>query len=134
MERQLHREVWQRAGGICEYCLIPQEFDELTFEIDHIRSRKHGGKTISSNCALSCFYCNSFKGSDIAGIDKKTGRLTRLFNPRRQKWDRHFRYSGAVLVGRTAVGRVTAELLQINIHYRIALRQLLTRVGAFPPR
>ena len=37
-----------------------------------------------------------------------------LFNPRRQKWDRHFRWDGPLLVGRTAIGRTTIRVLQIN--------------------
>jgi hypothetical protein len=39
---------------------MPQECDELTFEIDHVISRKHGGRTVGVNLALSCFWCNSF--------------------------------------------------------------------------
>ncbi len=28
--------VWKRAQGCCEYCRMPQIYDELPFEIDHI--------------------------------------------------------------------------------------------------
>jgi hypothetical protein len=80
-----------------------------------------------------CYFCNSFKGSDVAGFDRKTGKLTRLFNPRRQKWTRHFRWQGACLVGRTAIGRVTVALLRINDPFRVALREGLVAERRFPP-
>ena len=31
-------QVWNRAGGRCEYCRILQAYDELTFEAEHIIS------------------------------------------------------------------------------------------------
>jgi hypothetical protein len=36
MKSSLENLVWQGAEERCEYCQISQEFDELTFEIDHI--------------------------------------------------------------------------------------------------
>lgn len=133
MEAALIREVWRRADGRCEYCQLSQEFDDRAFEIDHIRSRKHHGPTVAGNLALSCFRCNSFKGTDIAGIDINTRKLTGLFNPRRQKWARHFRWQRAYLVGRTPVGRVTVGVLNINDPFRVELREALIEEGVFPP-
>jgi hypothetical protein len=37
-------------------------------------------------------------------------------------------------VGRTAIGRVTVELLKINDPFRIELREALMEEGVFPPR
>jgi len=51
---------------------MSREFDDTPFEIDHIISKKHHGPTVASNLALSCFHCNSFKGSDIGGRDSLT--------------------------------------------------------------
>jgi hypothetical protein len=133
MDVALVREVWRRARHCCEYCRMPQEYDDTPFEIDHIIAKKHSGRTIDSNLSLSCFYCNSFKGSDIASRDAKTRKLTPLFNPRRHAWTRHFRWSGAYLVGRTAVGRVTVALLNINDPLRVELREGLIDEGCFPP-
>jgi 5-methylcytosine-specific restriction endonuclease McrA len=112
---------------------MPQAYDDTPFEIDHIISRKHGGPTTASNLALSCFYCNSFKGSDIAGIDPRTRKLTPLFNPRRHRWTRHFRWQGAYLLGRTPVGRVTVAVLDMNDPFRVELREGLIEEGVFPP-
>src|SRR5436190_1606846 len=83
MEKALGRLVWNRANAACEYCRLLQAYSKLPFEIDHIIAKKHGGKTTPDNLALSCFYCNSFKGASIAGIDPRTHRLFGLFNPRR---------------------------------------------------
>jgi 5-methylcytosine-specific restriction endonuclease McrA len=133
MERALEELVWQRAAHCCEYCRMPQAYDEIPFEIDHIIAKKHGGLTVAHNLALSCFYCNSFKGSDIASLAPKTRKLTPLFHPRRHKWTRHFRWQGAYLVGRTPVGRVTVAVLHINDPLRIELREGLIEEGVFPP-
>jgi hypothetical protein len=113
---------------------MPQAFDRTPFEIDHIRSEKHRGPTVAGNLCLSCFYCNSFKGSDIGGIDEVTRKLTPLFNPRRHKWTRHFSWDGPYLSGRTAVGRVTIEVLKINDLFRVELREELIADGLFPPK
>jgi hypothetical protein len=129
MDSALLQLVWLRAGDRCEYCRLPQEFDDIPFEIDHVIARKHGGLTVANNLALSCFHCNSFKGSDIASRESRTRKLTALFNPRRHRWERHFQWDGPYLVGRTAIGRVTIALLQVNDPLRVELRQLLIEEG-----
>jgi hypothetical protein len=133
MDEALVRLVWQRARHCCEYCQMPQEYDDATFEVDHIIAIKHGGATRASNLCLSCFSCNSFKGSNIAGIDPRTRKLTPLFNPRRHAWARHFRWDGPVLVGRTPIGRATIAVLNINDLFRVELREGLIAEGLFPP-
>src|SRR5436305_2862775 len=131
MKETLARVVRRRAAGRCEYCRLPQEATQVPFEIDHIIARKHDGKTVASNLALACFYCNSFKGSDIAGLDPDRGKLTPLFHPRRHKWDWHFRWDGPRLVGRTAIGRTTIRVLQVNCEEAVTLRESLIAEGLF---
>jgi hypothetical protein len=133
MKRALAQKVWERAGHCCEYCQMPQELDDIPFEIDHIDSKKHGGQTELGNLGLSCFWCNSFKGSNIADRDAQTRKLTPLFNPRRHKWRKHFRWRGAVLLDLTAIGRVTIAILKINDPFRVELRESLIEEGSFPP-
>jgi hypothetical protein len=133
MEAVLIRLVWQRAEDRCEYCQVPQEYDEAPFEIDHIIAKKHGGPTAAENLALSCLHDNSRKGSNIAGLDPRTHKLTPLFNPRRHKWARHFRWDGPVLLGRTAVGRVTIDVLNMNDPLRVELHEGLIQEGVLPP-
>ena len=133
MEASLIRQVRRRARDRCEYCQLSQEWDDRPFEIDHVISRKHQGPTAAGNLALSCFRCNSFKGSDIGGLDPNTRKLTPLFNPRRHKWSRHFRWQGARLIGLTPIGRVTVSVLNINEPFRVELRESLIAEGVFPP-
>lgn len=132
MERTLELFVQRRAQRRCEYCRTPQGFDGFTYEIDHVISKKHGGSTVAGNLALACFPCNNHKGPNIAGIDPKTKRLTPLFHPRRHQWGWHFRWDGPVLVGKTAIGRVTIMVLEINKEWRVDLRQALIDEIGFP--
>ncbi len=132
MDDSLIQLVWERARSTCEYCRLPQSLLFLPFEIDHIIAKKHGGRTVAGNLALSCFYDNSFKGPNISGVDPRTGAITRLFHPRRHRWLRHFRWDGPLLAGRTAIGRTTIEVLNINHPLRIAQRETLIAAGLFP--
>ena len=86
MPAHLRRLVAERAGDICEYCLIHRDDTFFGCEIEHIISEKHGGATSEENLAFACMTCNRLKGSDIASISKRTGQLTRLFNPRTDRW------------------------------------------------
>jgi HNH endonuclease len=131
MDATLARQVRQRSGDRCEYCHLPQAGSGVPFEIDHIIARHHKGPTIAGNLANSCIYCNGYKGSNISGIDTVTGKLTPLFNPRRHKWAHHFRYDGGILIGRTAIGRTTIEVLRINLPNLVALREVLMEDGIF---
>ena len=128
----LRRDVTERAGGRCEYCLFPSDSAFLTFEIEHIVAEKHGGATASENLALACPFCNRAKGSDLASIDPESGELTPFFNPRTQRWPDHFELDGATVRPTTAIGRVTAAILQFNHPDRIVERARLIRIGRYP--
>ncbi|WP_165223103.1 HNH endonuclease [Aquisphaera insulae] len=133
MNIELERHVWQRARSCCEYCQLPQGFSPLPHAVDHIISQQHRGPTSAENLALACFFCNSYKGPNIAGLNPRTGRMVRLFHPRKDRWLRHFLWDGPVLVGRTHTGNVTLGLLQINRDEAVDLREYLIREGVFPP-
>jgi hypothetical protein len=133
MERALEELVWERARDRCEYCRLSQENHELTFEIDHIRSESHGGLTTASNLCLAYYACNHHKGPNLSGVDPKSSKIVPLFNPRRHKWSRHFRWDGPFLVGQTPCGRATVVTLRINLNYRVDLRQGLIDEGVFSP-
>jgi hypothetical protein len=131
MKQSLIDQVWQRAGDKCEYCRFPVLHAWLPFQIDHIIAEKHGGQTDAGNLALSCFYCNSFKGPNIAGIDPDGDPeiAVQLFHPRKQLWDEHFEWAGAVLNGISPTGRTTISVLRINDSDAIEFRQLLIDTG-----
>jgi hypothetical protein len=133
MDEELIRLVWRRAGSCCEYCRHPRAFTRMSFAIDHIIARKHRGLTVAGNLALSCIACNGHKGPCIAGLDPPSRKLARLFHPRLHKWAYHLRYDGPILIGRTAIGRTTIVVLEINLPHRVALRKALIAEGVFPP-
>ena len=125
--------IQQRAQGKCEYCLLHEEDEILSHEPDHIIATKHRGETHESNLAWTCFACNRHKGTDLASINQETGRVVRLFNPRRDKWTRHFRLEGALIIPTTPKGRVTEYLLQFGRLERIERRELADRGGPVSP-
>jgi hypothetical protein len=106
-------------------------YDE-PFHIDHIVARKHHGQTVEQNLAFCCLDCNAHKGTNIAGIDVESGALTRLFNPRMDVWREHFRWNHSSLIGLTAVGRTTIDVLNINQPIRVRARDVLIAEGVFP--
>jgi hypothetical protein len=129
----LRREVIARAGGCCEYCLTHMDDRPIGFAIDHVIAEKHGGPTESPNLCLSCYWCNSYKGSDLSSVDwEMGGAVVLLFNPRQQRWDDHFRLDGVRIVPLTATGRVTVSLLQLNAAERIKERRVLIELGSYP--
>ena len=129
MDEALRQLVWDRAGDACEYCLLPQRFDMLPFQIDHIIAVKHHGLTMANNLALSCYHDNVHKGPNIAGIDPVTGVFSRLFHPRQDHWHEHFAWIGPELIDRTAIGRTTIDVLNMNHPERVAHRHLLMQAG-----
>jgi hypothetical protein len=133
MDESLIEAVLHRAGHACEYCLLPQSLHPGPYEVEHVIPKQHGGRTVLSNLAYACLHCNRHKGPNLSGIDYATSRtqLVRLFNPRRHKWSRHFRWDGPLLIGRTPIGRVTVHVLAMNDPIRVALRQELTEEGLF---
>ena len=133
MNSRLRQRVWERSDGYCEYCLLHQEFDLLPHHIDHVIAKKHQGADVDENLALACVNCSLAKGSNIAGRDSRTGKLVPLFHPRSHVWSEHFRWNGPVIVGRTAIGRTTVAVLNMNRADRLALRQMLIADGLFPP-
>jgi hypothetical protein len=128
---ELRKEVYDRAQGCCEYCLIPEKVVFFVHQVDHIIAEKHGGLTNTNNLALACIICNKYKGSDIASIDIESDDVVRLYHPRRDNWYEHLCLSAAKIIPLTAIGRVTVSLLQFNRLERIAERELLIKSGLF---
>ncbi len=128
----LRNEIRKRAGDRCEYCLIHSDDVMLSHEVDHIVAIKHGGPTEIENLAWACFLCNRYKGSDIASIDPNSDELSPLFHPRRDNWSEHFQLRHGQILGKSAAGRVTANLLQFNTVESIQVRRLLQSTGRIP--
>lgn len=130
MERTLEQAVQARANFRCEYCQLDQSHTPIPHEVDHVLARKHGGETVAENLALSCSYCNRYKGPNIAGVDPVSGTITRLYHPRKDRWRVHFAWDGPILTGRTRIGRTTVQVLEINRPERVLLRNAIMRADS----
>ncbi len=124
--------VQARAFDRCEYCLLALSDAGFPHEIDHVISRKHGGTSDPENLALACYLCNRYKGSDVASLHPATCEIVRLYNPRKDRWEIHFRIIGPVVEPLTGIGAATAQLLRLNVTDRVAERQLLQSLNRYP--
>jgi 5-methylcytosine-specific restriction endonuclease McrA len=130
---RLAREVRERAGYVCEYCMLPQSSQEATFHIDHVVPRSLGGKTTADNLALACVTCSLRKAARRRARDPQSGMLVPLYNPRTDTWEDHFDLTRRWRIrGRSRTGRATIEALGMNRAAVIAIRQVLAGLGRFP--
>jgi 5-methylcytosine-specific restriction endonuclease McrA len=131
LSSDLRAEVIRRAKFRCEYCLIHEADGVFPHEVDHIVSRQHGGGDTPDNLAYACMVCNRYKGSNIASLSA-AGELIPLFNPRKARWEKHFRLSGAFIEPLDLTGEVTVRVLRLNIADRVLRRTLLQRLRKYP--
>ncbi len=132
MDAATRRLVRQRAEGRCEYCRLPQAAQPfVTFHVEHIIAKQHGGSDEPGNLCIACERCNFHKGPNLTSIDPETGKIERLFDPRHQVWADHFELRGALVLGKTPIGRATAAVLSMNEERRIELRASLIAQGEF---
>lgn len=131
----LRAAIRARAGGHCEYCRLPDAPPNFApFHCDHCVPEVDGGATVHDNLAWACPACNGAKASASSAPDPQTGRPAPLFNPRRQRWASHFRWSDdrQIVVGRTPTGRATAERLRMNRPAARESRAILALLGLHP--
>jgi hypothetical protein len=122
MDAETPSRVRDRAGNRCEYCRIHQRHYTITFHVEHIVARQHHGSDDDANLALACHACNRHKGPNLAAMDPETGELTRLFTPRTDNWNHHFRIQAGRIIGLTPVGRTTVYVLNMNPPDRVRTR------------
>jgi len=123
-----------RAAQRCEYCHAPQILIGQAFHVDHITPPSAGGQTTADNLCLACAHCNIAKSDQAEALDPRTGQRVRLFNPRKDLWDEHFRWSPSYkrLVGRTPIGRATVAALDTNARLLQDARYFWRVVGLLP--
>lgn len=107
----------------------------MAFTMDHLVPLSYGGSGGIENLALACFPCNRRKSDRREAIDPVTGAIGPLFHPRRDSWAEHFLWShdGLSIIGRTAIGRATVEVLELNRERARLLRAADLEVGRHPP-
>lgn len=68
-----------------------------------------------------------YKGPNLTSIDPVSQDITELFNPRIASCTDHFETTGGEIIGKTAVGRATVLLLQMNAPRRRQLRESIMK-------
>ena len=129
----LRQLVIQRAKDRCEYCCLSQVGQAATFHIDHIIPVVAGGATTSDNLALACVSCSLRKSARQTVKDPETKKEVSIFNPRQQVWQENFRWDEVRIVGLTATGRGTVEVLKMNRPMMLAIRGEEELLGRHPP-
>lgn len=127
----IKNQVALRANFRCEYCLLPEKLSFFSFHIDHIKSVKHGGTSLSENLAYCCPDCNHFKGTDIASF-LENEVLVRFFNPRRDEWHEHFELLNGTIRGKTDIGKATERIFKFNEPDRLILRRQFILLKQYP--
>jgi 5-methylcytosine-specific restriction endonuclease McrA len=136
ISQEVRDRIREQASNQCGYCRSLQKYVLGVLEIDYLVPRTIGGTDNEDNLWLACRLCNSYKGIQIHGQNPKTDRKVKLFNPRQQKWSRHFEWTeqGMKINGITTCGRATVFALQLNNSNAIVVRESWISAGWHPPQ
>ncbi|MDJ0736019.1 MAG: HNH endonuclease signature motif containing protein [Nostocaceae cyanobacterium] len=132
----LKAKIRTQADNRCGYCLSLQMYVLKLLEVEHIIPKAKGGSDDEDNLWLACRLCNNYKGTQTDAIDPVRSKKVKLFNPRKQKWSKHFEWSedGTQIVGTTACSRATVIALQLNNIISVTVRQQWVLAGWHPPK
>jgi hypothetical protein len=136
LPKALRDKVASAAHYCCEYCQTAQEISGAQMHIEHIIPLSRGGNSDESNLCLACAWYNSYKWAQTHGFDPETHTAVPLFNPRTQRWHEHFRWSedGVYIIGLTATGRATVDILKMNNAFIVPARRHWVEAGWHPPQ
>jgi hypothetical protein len=110
-----------------------QSLQGATFHVEHVIPQSDGGADSLDNLCLACPSCNLHKSNLTTATDPESGQRVPLFRPGSMRWAEHFDWVGFRLVGRTASGRATIELLDLNSERRVRIREAEALFALFPP-
>src|SRR5208337_4334251 len=69
MNAALRAFVRERAGRRCEYCRLHEDdADFLSFHVEHVVAKQHGGTDDPDILCFACAECNWAKGPNLAGL------------------------------------------------------------------
>jgi HNH endonuclease len=128
-------KVRQRAEFLCEYCHASEQWQYVSFTVDHVIPLTKGGANSIDNLALACFHCNRQKSDKLKAFDEQSLSEVYLFNPRIDSWQEHFIWSTDTLliIGLTPTGRATVAELAFNRARIINIRTADREIGRHPP-
>ena len=129
-------KVRQTARFRCGYCLLQQQYSPIIFQFDHYNPVSKGGTNDENNLWLACGNCNNAKSDNTECLDSVTETIVPIFNPRTNNWNEHFEWSedGAIIIGKTPIGRGTVELLKLNNERIVAVRREWVSADWHPPK
>jgi hypothetical protein len=106
----------------------------FAFEVEHILPTSQGGTDHPGNLALACHSCNRFKSDFVSAVDADTNQPFRLYNPRTDIWQKHFRVDleTAEIHGISPTGRATVVRLQMNRTHQVSARRYWIQLDLFP--
>jgi hypothetical protein len=115
--------------------MSPSAYAPSIFSVEHIIPKVIEWNNDLSNLALACSTCNNHKYTKIKHIDPVTTLETDLYHPRKDYWLNHFKWSddGKIIIGITAKGRATVDLLDVNRQSNVNFRELLMLINIHPP-
>ncbi|WP_225894474.1 HNH endonuclease [Atlanticothrix silvestris] len=127
-------QVRQRAKFLCEYCHASEQWQYVSFTVDHIIPLAKGGANSIDNLALACFHCNRQKSDKLKAFDEQSLSEVILFNPRTDIWQEHFIWSTDTLrvIGLTPTGRATVAVLAFNRARVLNIRAADRETGRHP--
>ncbi len=136
ISKKIKKFIFERADFICEYCLALLAYSPQPFDAEHIIPVSKNGSDEIDNLACACGGCNGSKYNKTHAIDPFDGKTVPLFHPRQMSWTEHFIWSPNFLyiIGITAVGRATVEVLDLNRIGLINFRRALLKLGVHPPK
>ena len=137
----IERRIREDAQNRCGYCLAPQHLVMARLEIDHIVphsafASRDPAVDAEDNLWLACPICNGHKSDKTNYADPLTCQMVPLFNPRKQSWFQHFRWSedGLRVIGLTTTGRATVAALNLDNDPRaLVVRANWVAAGWHPP-
>src|SRR5208283_6183744 len=69
MNAALRAFVRERAGRRCEYCRLHEDdADFLSFHVEHVVAKQHGGTDDPDILCFACAECNWAKGPNLASL------------------------------------------------------------------
>jgi hypothetical protein len=123
VNRKIRRKVRERAGARCEYCHIaPPAYK--AFCIDHAVALQHGGRTALEILHSPACIATRTRARTSRERTRRRISLSGCLIPARMA-DRAFRVVGATLIGLTAIGRATIQVLAINEPAFLEVREIL---------
>jgi len=133
--RNQRRQIAEEAKYRCGYCQTQEVVSGIPLTVEHITPKAKGGSDDNANLWLSCRLCNEKKGTLIEAMNPETGDVVSLFNARTQMWADHFTWSedGIRIIPKTAVGRMTIDVLSLNDELRVRARAIWVKAGYHPP-